>query len=768
MELSATLAMTHPTSRAAAVPPPQAARSSARPAVTPATDVAVIVLGAMTPTVVRAGTDVTVSGTVTAPLTGPLSGPTLRVVRGDVAVDQRQALDDWAAGRTRADGPTVATTALPTVGAGQTRSFTTTIPWEGLSSAKPFAAVPIAVEVVQEGAKAPTGAVRTFVAWNSRKEYVPLQVATVLPVTLDPDVDLFSRDDPTRQQAWQQAIGAGSRVNRLLTGTSGADVTLAVDPSVLGPTPAASADGQGTPTSSGSPTSETGGGSTPTGAPAAGTSAPGSGAGAPSSGTPTPGATSPPGAATPTAPTTTATAPSEAAVAIARLGDDVVRQLQGRSVWALPYADADVAATVGTDPANVLVRDLVTRATTLTGRLGEPARADVVWPVDGLLPAGRELGIRTLLSGTAVKKPAGIVVDAAAVTRATAYTPTARRVGTGGTRLLASDTRLSALLPKRGAASPVLSVQRYLAESLVLLGERAGTPRSVLVTARRDYDPDAADLSAFLSATASAPWLQTVDAAQLLTDSGDDKAVAATKPAGAVPSAAPRPVLNARRLAQMAEQRDTLLSVSSVLRDGEAFAATYREVLDELASARWRYERGSWMTLSSSVASDVRAATSAIKVVSRNVNLLAESGTLQVTIENGLDYAIEDLRLRLAPNNPRIQVVEQPGPIAIGPASRTNVPVPVTAVAAGSAQLRAYLTTADGTVIGSPAVIEVSANPLDGTIYWVGGTLVGLVLLVGVARAVLRGTSRVDEIADIEAVTAAHQGVGDRGGGDRP
>ncbi|MER7073085.1 DUF6049 family protein [Terrabacter sp. NPDC000476] len=776
---SATLATAHPTSRAAAVPPPQAA-GSARPAVTPATDVAVVVLGAMTPTVVRAGTDVTVSGTVTAPLTGPLSGPTLRVVRGEVTVDQRQALDDWAAGRTRADGPTVATTALPTVGAGQTRSFTTTIPWERLSSAKPFAAVPIAVEVVQEGAKAPTGAVRTFVAWNSRKEYVPLQVATVLPVTLDPDVDLFSRDDPTRQQAWQHAIGAGSRVNRLLSGTFGADVTLAVDPSVLGPTPPPSADGQGTPT-----TSSTGTGSTPTGSPAAGTSSPGStpgsipgstpsgsatsGAGAPPSGTPTPGATSSPGAGTPTAPSTPTgtTAPSEAAVAIARLGDDVVRQLQGRSVWALPYADADVAATVGTDPANVLVRDLVTRATTLTGRLGEPARADVVWPVDGLLPAGRELGIRTLLSGTSVKKPAGIVVDAAAVTRATAYTPTARRVGAEGTRLLASDTRLSALLPKRGAVSPVLSVQRYLAESLVLLGERAGTPRSVLVTARRDYDPDAADLSAFLSATASAPWLRTVDAAELLTDSGDDKAVAATKPAATVPSAAPRPVLNARRLAQMAEQRDTLLSVSSVLRDGATFAATYREVLDELASARWRYERGSWMTLSSSVASDVRAATSAIKVVSRNVNLLAESGTLQVTIENGLDYAVEDLRLRLTPNNPRIQVVEQPGSIAIGPASRTNVPVPVTAVAAGSAQLRAYLTTADGTVIGSPAVIEVSANPLDATIYWVGGTLVGLVLLVGVARAVLRGTSRVDEIADIEAVTAAHQGVGDQRGGDR-
>jgi hypothetical protein len=96
--------------------------------------------------------------------------------------------------------------------------------------------------------------------------------------------------------------------------------------------------------------------------------------------------------------------------------------------------------------------------------------------------------------------------------------------------------------------------------------------------------------------------------------------------------------------------------------------------------------------------------------------------------------------------------------------------VEVAAVAAGRAEIRAYLTTADGTLIGSPATIPMAANPLDGAIYWVGGILVGLVLLAGVGRAVLKGTSRVDEIADIEALTAAHQSLGgaDHGDDDRP
>ncbi|MGO4604168.1 DUF6049 family protein [Terrabacter sp. 2YAF2] len=759
LSVGGTLASAAPSSR---VPTTYAGTSARalehRPAVTPVKDVAVIVLDTLSPAVVSPGKDVTITGTVTAPLTGPLSSPKLQVVRGDVTVNQRAALDDWASGRTPSSGRTVATTAVPTVPAGQTRPFTTTVPWGRLRSADAFAAVPISVDVVQQGATEPTGRTRTFIAWNGRKEYVPLKVATVLPLTLDPDVGLFSRNDATRESAWQRAIGPDSRVARILDGTSGAHVDLAVDPSVLGPDLAAgsssgagSAPGGATPTPSG----------TASGTPAT-PSTPDTGT------TPTT-----PTAPTPTpTPTTQGTPPSQATATIARLGDELVTQLQGRSVWALPYTDADVAATVAVDPSNSLVRDLVTRASTLATRLGQAARADIVWPVDGLMPAGREQGIQTLLSGTSVKKPAGIVVNAAAVTRTTAYTPTARRVAAAGTRLLAYDPRLSALLPARTDPSPVLSTQRYLAETLVLLGERAGTPRSVLVTAPRTYDPDGGALATFLAATSSAPWLEPVDAASLLSDSGTDQAVGQATPATPVASAAPPAVLTARRLAQMAEQRDTLLSVSSVLRDGAEFERTYRAVLDELASTRWRYEPGSWATLSASVARDIRAATSAIRVVPRTstINLLAEKGTLRITVENGLDYTVQDIRLRLVPDNPRVRVVEQPGPVTIGPLSRTNVPVEVAAVAAGRAEIRAFLTTADGTQIGSPATIPVSANPLDGAIYWVGGILVGLVLLAGVVRAVLKGTSRVDEIADIEALTAAHESLGgaDTRDADRP
>ena len=458
-------------------------------------------------------------------------------MRGDVTVNQRTALDDWAVRphrdvrpHRRHDGR-----CRPCRQARPDRSRPR-CPWERLRSADAFAALPISVEVVQQGATEPTGRTRTFVAWNGRKEYVPLKVATVLPLTLDPDVALFSRDDavpavrlaaapsdPTR--AWpasSRAPAARASTSPSTRPCSDPAPGSAVVVRVVRPGRA-----PGPPRRRAAP---------PRAPPAprrSGTSAPGT--------TPTTTPT--------TAPTTTSHDPGHARrprppppsrASATRSRRSCGAAASGRCPTPTPMSPPPLRV----DPSNSLVRDLVTRASTLATRLGQPARTDIVWPVDGLMPAGREQGIETLLSGTSVKKPAGIVVNAAAVTRATAYTPTARRVTAAGTRLLAYDPRLSALLPARTDPSPVLSVQRYLAETLVLLGERAGTPRSVLVTAPRTYDPDGAALATFLAATSSAPWLEPVDAASLLSDSGADQAVEQASPATPVASAAPPAVLD--------------------------------------------------------------------------------------------------------------------------------------------------------------------------------------------------------------------------------
>ena len=205
----------------------------------------------------------------------------------------------------------------------------------------------------------------------------------------------------------------------------------------------------------------------------------------------------------------------------------------------------------------------------------------------------------------------------------------------------------------------------------------------------------------------------------------------------------------------MAEQRDTLLSVSSVLRDGAEFERTYREVLDELASTRWRYQPGSWATLSASVARDIRAATSAIRVVPRARSTSSQNGTLRITVENGLDYTVQDIRLRVSPTTPVSGSWSSPARVNGTPVTHER-PRRGRRRRAGPAEIRAYLTTADAP--RPPATVpcrptQLQNQPSTGS----AGILVGLVLLAGVVRAVLKGTSRIDEIADIEALTAAHR-----------
>ncbi|WP_353509067.1 DUF6049 family protein [Intrasporangium sp.] len=696
--------------------------------VTPDTEKAIVTLTSVSPTVMDGRGETRIAGTLTAPTSGPLVGTTIDVVLGSRPLTVRGDIDRWVKGTGKASGERVAELAkpLPEVAAGQTVPFAIDLEERRVRTDAAFAALPISIEAYQRGASTPVGMTRTFLAWNSRVEFVPLQLAVAIPVTLDPELKLFERDDTVRREAWAAAIGPGSRVDRIVEGTAGSSATLAVDPSVLLAAPGETASERPPPTA-------------PTGGP---------------SGSPTTGTASPP--PTPETPATSADGTADAADGEGSpLVDRLVSSLQGRNLIALPYADADVAATSDIDPGNLVARELVSRASKVGARIGAPVRGDIAWPADGLLPAGRDAAIQSLYSKSATGKAAGIIVDQRAISAASPYTPTARRVSDKGSRLLGYDVRLSALLPKRSDPTPVLATQRFLAETLVLLGELPGIGRSVLVAAPRNYDPDPAGLAAFLHATTdSIPWLTTAPLETLVRDDVTDARRPQERPAKAPPSAAPKRTLSEFRLRQLAQQRLTIDAVSTVVEDGAAFERTYGELLDELTSTRWRYQPAAWSKLHNSVSADVRNATSAIRVVPRRINFLAENGTLRITLENGLGYAVGNLRLVLSPMNPRIQIREQPGPVSIaaGPGALRNVTVPVHAVAAGRADILAYLTTADGTQIGSAATIPVSSNPLDTTFYWIGGVLAGLVLLAGVARAVLKGTSRIDEIGDLDTI----------------
>lgn len=688
-----------------------------------ATSRVTVVPTSISPTILTRRAPISIAGIVTAALDAPLSGSIVRVVTDPMVFEQRSEVTTWAGSTRPGRGRVVAETALPAIRAGEAVSFSVTIPTGRIFSHKAFAALPLSVEVAPRGVRTPTAVTHTFIAWNSRKEFEPIRVATVLPVALGPDGDLYSRDAATRSAAWTEQLGDGSRLNRIIEGTKGTAATLAIDPSLFSPP----GPDEGQPTPSGTAT-----GTQPSAAPSATAS---TSSQAPST----------------TSPSTDQPGPAPDS-AIAPLVRTLRGELRGRSLWALPYADADLAAAADVDPANGLIRSLVNRADELASALDTSTRPTVVWPVDGVFSAAREKALRTLMAGTSQKRLGPVIVSQAAVTADSAYTPSALRVSPSGTRVLAFDNGLSALLP-RSDASAALATQQFLAESLVLLGERPGTSRSILLAAPREYDPDPGGLSTFLHSMDDAAWLTPVNPQALLNGPETRAPLAVQRPTTAPKAIAPRPVLTASRLAALTAQRDTILQVATVLRDGASFEATYRELLGQLTSARWRLAPSSWQKLSNSVITDTKAATSAIKVIPQGVNFLAAHGILRITVVNGLDYTVDGVRLVVKPTNPRM-TVEQPGPITIGPGAKTTVRVPATALAAGRVDIQAYLTTPDGTPIGQPAIMQVSANPLDSTFYWTGAILVGLVLLFGVARTIRKGTSRVDEIGGLETVAA--------------
>ena len=200
--------------------PPAAAAPAAAPHAT-------LALTSVTPTIVGPGDDLVVSGTLRNDDTAPLDRPVVRVVLGpgDTELDS-DGVQAWAAQTGPAQGTEVARVQLKgAVVAGGSATFRVAV--KGLASRRSatFGALPLSVE--SSGA-----AVRTFAGFQRVKQYQPVGVAWAVPLTIDPDPALFGAEGAAREGAWTQALGDGSRVDRVLAATEGAPVTWAVDPTL--------------------------------------------------------------------------------------------------------------------------------------------------------------------------------------------------------------------------------------------------------------------------------------------------------------------------------------------------------------------------------------------------------------------------------------------------------------------------------------------------------------------------------------------------------
>jgi len=615
----------------------------------------------------------------------------------------------------------VARTSLSrTLAPGSVTAFALTVPATAISHRESFAVLPLRVDVVgtTPAVTRELGDLHTFVpTLSSVKRYEPLSIAWLVPLTLDPNPALHGVDSPARTAAWTKAIGAGSRLDRLIQGTENADVTWAIDPAILGPPLK--------PASVGAP------GSTPSAS----------------------NAPAPDGSAT-----TDRVTQSTAALA-RRLRAAAPRH----TLWSLPYADPDLAALLHLASGTRAMAAAISRPSTLDAAISR-ARTDIAWPVEGTLTSQSEAQLRRAFSAPGL---AAAVTSSSTLTNRSGSTRDASRRSSGGLPLLAYDEALSRTLAQTSASSTgAVTIQRFLADSMALLGERPGTRnRSVLVAAPRTFAGDPTVLRHFFAAIAKTPWLIPTTTGQLLTASeGLAPEVPGVGPTGTAESpetATPPPVSNTASdplspgtspltsagLATTAITMSAITGIASISDDSHLFQVRWTDAQNQKLSARWRGHPDDLAAIDAATTSAITAVSRRVTVAPSSVNFFADRGVLQVTVVNDLAVPIHDVRLTLTPAQPRLRIEQQPGPLKIGAKSRTNVPLQVTSIAAGLVAIEAVLTTPNGTPLGQNARVDVRVQPTSTWIYWVLGGLAGLVLVLGTYRSLRRGSTRASRPA---------------------
>ncbi len=692
-------------------------------------DSATVSLTSLSPTIALPKASVTITGSVRNSGKVSITSPAVRAFIGVQPLTSRDAVSQWA--DTRVDQQLVTEGVRaplgPNLGPGSSAPFTLTVPAAAIPHREAFAVLPLLVDVVgtlPSGTTSPgatsagtqtLGSLHTFLpSLASVKAYEPFSIAWLVPLTLDPNAALLGPDSAARTAAWTAAIGPGSRLNRLITGTDSSKVTWAIDPAILGP-PKTNSPGNPTPTP------------TPTASAPAAPVQGGSGS------------------------------PDQVTQETTALADRLKAAAPRHTLWSLPYADPDLAALVPLASGVNTLSGLITHSPTLDSAIG-PSRTDIAWPVTGTLTTRRESQLKAAFSPRVL---GGVVTSAANLANNSGHTQNASRRSSDGLPLLSYDEDLSRTFAQTSAAaSGTITIQRFLADTMALLGERPGTPnRSVLVVAPRTFAGDPTVLGSFFGAIAKARWLiptttdQLLAASQVAAPEAPGVVTAkptspATLPATPAPATAADPLLpdpsplTADRLETTSRMTSAIAGIASIRDDPEPFRARWTDAQNQTVSARWRGHGGELDKVDKATLSAISGVSQGVRVSPSSVNFFADKGVLQITVVNDLDIPVHGVHLTLTPGQPRLRIEQQPGPLRIGAKSRTNVQIRITAVAAGLVPIKAVLTTVNGTPLGQNAHVDVRVQPTSTWIYWVLGAVAGIILVLGTYRSLRRGSTR--------------------------
>jgi hypothetical protein len=651
----------------------------------------------------------------------------------------------------------------PVVAPGATIPFAVTVPEDVLAPVQDGAAA-LAVELRAEDADAdPATAedvepavLRSVLAVADGTVVEPLGIAWVVPLTLPPEPALASPDPQVRRAAWYAVTGPGSPARDWVAGLTVPDVTWMVDPALLSPGPGPAElrgpdDGPVQPT--------------PDAAPAP---------------VPAPAPERDPAPTDEVDGGTTPVSEQQLEAAVVELRGSLARA-EDEQLWWLPAGDPDVAALLQTGAAgrpdaapgavSDLLRTLPTDAPAQVRRLTARGREDVVWPALGA-PSAQDVAAVDELWASRTGTPDGaaaVLLPRESITGSSGapVDHAAAPLGTpDGVAALAVDSRASALLAGAEEAARLRGAgavaQHLLADTLTAYLEDPAAPRSLLLAPPRGTAVPEEVLAAMSDGLGAAPWLDPVPASTLLDEArtdvpsheltgvppdpaelGEGAAVLLPEPSPLVPDR----VRNLDRLAV------DLAGLSQVLEDDRA-PRSWEPVLRSLWSTRWRSEPEGWEAIWSGLRTATRDVRAQVHINPSTINFLSDQGIITVTVVNDLPVGVEQLQVELVPDNALLQVIEQPDLVSVGAQTRATLSFTARALSRGETTIAAYLTAPNGSTLGDDAEVTVRVQPTGVWIYWVLGGAGGLILVLGIARA-LRAAPRAAAAA---AATAAPEG----------
>lgn len=608
----------------------------------------------------------------------------------------------------------------------------------------------------------------------------PLDVAWVVPLTLPSDAGLSSPEVDVHSTAWVAAIGPDSTLTGWLDHLEIPDITYVIDPAALAPhrpspgvaTPSAAededdedGDGNGEPAEPTDPEPD------PSEDPSPATSAPD---GAPATSTPlAPGddasqTSSTTGAATQTA-EPDPEEPGPDAGQVAGILDVAAQQfllrqalsnVESDRLWWLPADDPDLGQLLEHPPPTEVAVALLAHSpadpSDSVAGLVETGRGDVAWPVSTGTSAEDLTALSDLFAARDGAPLSVALLPREAFTADSAAGPRRGAIPLQepeGVTALGIDSWTSALVAdssreadEHGAGA---SAQHLLAHTLGTYQEEAGQPRELVIAPPRGTAAPALVLDQVSEGWQAASWLNAVSAQTLVDRAGSTEPLVLTTtgpqedvlgPLAGLLEPAPSPVTasRSRGLTQIDIDMESLATVMS----DTGPLRSWDPVLNSLWSSRWRGDEGAWTEVFTGLRDDVDAAAAGVHVTPSTVNFIADQGAINVTVVNELGVGVDNVTLELETSNGRLQVTRQPDPVSIGPGSRASVSFDARAITRGETTLTARISTPDGTLLGSEAAIDVRMQPTGLWIYWVLGGLAGLVLVLGLARALRSGPPR--------------------------